>query len=179
MLIATQNPFDFEGTYALPENQLDRFFMRLNLGYPRPEEEARVLALRPADHALLELKPVLHAQDVLALQERVDKVRLDQSLVEYIVALANATRRRDDLHVGLSPRGALALAQSARATAVLNDRDYAIPEDVLNNVLPVCAHRIISRAYTSSSPHHLRDGVPADSPQGILQAILDSMESPA
>jgi MoxR-like ATPase len=138
-----------------------------------------VLALRPADHALLELKPVLHAQDVLALQERVDKVRLDQSLVEYIVALANATRRRDDLHVGLSPRGALALAQAARATAVLNDRDYAIPEDVLGNVAPVCAHRIISRAYTTSSPHHLREGVPPDSPQGILQAVLESLPSPA
>ncbi len=179
MLIATQNPFDFEGTYALPENQLDRFFMRLNLGYPHPEEESRVLALRPADHALHELKPVLHARDVLALQERVDAVRLDQSLVEYIVALANATRRRDDLHVGLSPRGALALAQAARATAVLQDRDYAIPEDVLSNVVPVCAHRIISRAYTGASPHHLRDGVPPDSPQGILAAILDTLESPA
>ena len=79
----------------------------------------------------------------------------------------------------ISPRGALALAQAARATAVLHDRDYAITEDVLNNVVPVCAHRIISRAYTSASPHHLRDGVPPDSPQGILAAILDSLESPA
>ncbi len=179
MLVATQNPFDFEGTYALPENQLDRFFMRLNLGYPRPEDEARVLALRPADHALLTLKPVLHAADVIALQERVDAVRLDQSLVDYIVQLANATRRRDDLHVGISPRGALALAQAARATAVLNERDYAVPEDVYDNVIPVCAHRIVSRSFTGSAPHHLRDALPPDSPQGILQSILETLQSPA
>lgn len=181
MLIATQNPFDFEGTYALPENQLDRFFMRLNLGYPRPEDEARVLSLRPADHALLELKPVLHAREVLELQDRVDRVRLDQALVEYIVALAGATRKRDDLHVGLSPRGSLALAQAARATAVLNDRDYAIPEDIYDNVLQVCAHRIVPRAYTSSTPHHLRSGFapPPESAEGILQSVLESLPSPA
>ncbi|MCC6322725.1 MAG: MoxR family ATPase [Phycisphaerales bacterium] len=186
MIVATQNPFDFEGTYALPENQLDRFFMRINLGYPKPADEARVLFLRPAEHALHELKPVLHASDVLALQERVDQVRLDQSLIEYIIALADATRRRDDLHVGLSPRGALSLAQAARATAVLHDRDYVIPEDVLGNVTTVCAHRIISRAYTGHSPHHLRNGlggrgggVPHDSPPGILQSVMEGLKSPA
>jgi len=180
MLVATQNPFDFEGTYALPENQLDRFFMRINLGYPRPADEARVLALRPAEHALHELKPVLRAADVVMLQDLVDQVRLDDSLIEYIIALADATRQRDDLHVGLSPRGSLALAQAARATAVLNDRDYVIPEDILNNVGPVCSHRIISRAYSGSSTHHLRNGsVPSDSPQGILRSILDTLKSPS
>ncbi|MFN7019826.1 MAG: AAA family ATPase [Phycisphaerales bacterium] len=180
MIVATQNPFDFEGTYALPENQLDRFFMRINLGYPRPQDEARVLSLRPADQPLHELRPVLHAEDVLMLQSRTDSVRLDESLIDYIIELAGATRRRDDLHVGLSPRGALALAQAARATAVLNDRDYAVPEDVLDNVTPVCAHRIITRSYTGSSPHHLRgNGVPDDSPQGILRSIMEGLKSPA
>lgn len=180
MLVATQNPFDFEGTYALPENQLDRFFMRINLGYPRPADEARVLATRPADHALHELRPVLHASDVIDLQNRVDHVRLDESLIEYIIQLASATRMRDDLHVGLSPRGALALAQAARATAVLRERDYVIPEDVLTNVVPVCAHRIIPRSYTPSSTHHLRAGfVPPESPQGILNSILGTLKSPA
>ncbi len=181
MIIATQNPFDFEGTYPLPENQLDRFFMRISLGYPSPAVEQRVLALRPADHALHALKPVLHASDVLELQRQVDAVRLDQSLVEYIIALAGATRSRDDLQVGLSPRGALALAQAARATAALNGRDYAVPEDVIDNVLPVCAHRMIGRSY--SSPMRSGAGIsgeyPPDSPQGILMAILETLPSPA
>ncbi|MBY0260807.1 MAG: AAA family ATPase, partial [Phycisphaerales bacterium] len=145
MLVATQNPFDFEGTYPLPENQLDRFFMRIHLGYPSQEVEARVLAMRPSDHALHTLKPALHATDVLDLQRSVDAVRLDKTLIDYIISIAAATRQREDLQVGLSTRGALALAQAARATAVLNTRDYCIPEDVTNNLLPVCAHRVIAR----------------------------------
>ncbi|HMN40958.1 MAG TPA: AAA family ATPase [Phycisphaerales bacterium] len=184
MLIATQNPFDFEGTYPLPENQLDRFFMRISLGYPSPEVESRVLALRPADHALHALKPVLHAGDVLELQQQVDRVRMAPTLIQYIIALANATRSRDDLQVGLSPRGALALAQAARATAVLNERDYVVPEDVMDNVLTVCAHRMIGR----SSVSVLRGGAgggmggtgfPPDSPQGVLVSILETLPSPA
>ncbi len=180
MIIATQNPFDFEGTYPLPENQLDRFFMRISLGYPSAAVEQRVLALRPADHALHALKPVLHSSDVLALQAQVDAVRMDQSLIEYIIALAGATRSRDDLQVGLSPRGALALAQAARATAALHERDYAVPEDVMDNVLPVCAHRMIGRSYSSPSRSNASRGeYPPDSPQGILMAIMESLPSPA
>jgi len=183
MIIATQNPFDFEGTYPLPENQLDRFFMRISLGYPTPEVETRVLALRPADHALHALKPALHAIDVLALQRQVDDVRMDPTLVEYIIALANATRSRDDLHVGLSPRGALALAQAARATAVLRERDYAVPEDIMDNVLPVCAHRMIGRSNTApvraGRGGASGAGFPPDSPQGILSEILEALPSPA
>lgn len=180
MIVATQNPFDFEGTYPLPENQLDRFFMRISLGYPTPAVEGRVLALRPGDHALHALRPVLHASDVLELQQQVDRVRMDQSLIDYIIALANATRQREDLQVGLSPRGALALAQSARATAVLQGRDYAIPEDIMDNVLPVAAHRMIGRSYSTPMRGAAMGGVyPPDSPQGILMAITDSLPSPA
>ena len=182
MIVATQNPFDFEGTYPLPENQLDRFFMRINLGYPSAAVEQRVLSLRPGDYALHALKPVLKAADVLELQREVDAVRLEQPLIEYIIALAGATRTRDDLQVGLSPRGALALAQAARATAALNQRDYVVPEDILQNVLPVCAHRIIGRTY--SSPIRGTSGpsgtpvYPPDSTQGILTAILQTLPSP-
>jgi MoxR-like ATPase len=180
MLIATQNPFDFEGTYPLPENQLDRFFMRISLGYPSPEVEARVLALRPADHALHALKPVLHAADVLELQQQVDRVRMEPTLIQYIIALANATRSRDDLQVGLSPRGALALAQAARATAVLRARDYVVPEDVIDNVLPVCAHRMIGRSSVSFlRGMHNGGGYPPDSPHGVLTQILETLPSPA
>jgi MoxR-like ATPase len=143
MVIATQNPYDFEGTYLLPENQLDRFLMRVSLGYPSAEDEARILELRPAKAALPSLSPAISKQDLLALQDATDAVRMDSSLTKYIIALAQATRRDGEIQVGLSPRGALALAQAARATAVVAGRDYAIPEDVLSNIQAVCAHRVI------------------------------------
>jgi MoxR-like ATPase len=180
MLIATQNPFDFEGTYLLPENQLDRFLMRIGLGYPSAMDEARVLAERPADTELRDLKPVLHRDDVVRLQKQVDAVRMEKALIDYIVGIANATRKREDLQVGLSPRGALALAQAARATAVMDGRDYCIPEDLTANVLPVCAHRIIAKAYTSARVRHGdEDSYPPGSPQAILQDVMESVESPA
>jgi MoxR-like ATPase len=168
MVIATQNPYEFEGTYVLPENQLDRFLMRTNLGYPSPEDEARVLDLRPASYYLPQLEPVLHPSDVVALQKQVDEVRMDRSLLTYIVEFAGATRQHEELQVGLSPRGSLALAQAARATAVLEARDYVIPEDVLRNIQPVCAHRVIPRAY-------LQD---AEAAGRILRGIMESIESP-
>lgn len=171
MVVATQNPYEFEGTYLLPENQLDRFLMRTTLGYPSPSEEARVLELRPAHQELPKLEPVLTKADVVALQSQVDRVRLDETLTRYIVELAGTTRKHDQLQVGISPRGALALAQAARAVAVLDDRDYVIPEDILNNVIPVCAHRIIPRSYAGNGA--------ADSAVRILTDILESMPSPA
>ncbi|MCK6476755.1 MAG: AAA family ATPase, partial [Phycisphaerales bacterium] len=113
MVVATQNPHDFEGTYALPENQLDRFLMRINLGYPTPRDEARVLDLRPAGKTLHELAPVIDKTGVLELQLSTDAVRVDPALLDYIVAIANATRRHEQIQVGVSPRGSLALAQAA------------------------------------------------------------------
>lgn len=171
MVVATQNPYEFEGTYPLPENQLDRFLMRVSLGYPSPEDEARVIDLRPASSSLQQLEPVIHKDDVLAYQRRVDKVRLDRSLVDYIVAIANATRRSEELQIGLSPRGSLALAQTARATAVLAGRDYCIPEDVTRNVVGVAAHRVIPRAFGP--------GAHADTTAAIIRSIIQSVPSPA
>ncbi|MBX3406256.1 MAG: AAA family ATPase [Phycisphaeraceae bacterium] len=180
MLIATQNPFDFEGTYLLPENQLDRFLMRIGLGYPSPEAESRVLAERPADTELRDLRPVLHRDDVLALQQRVDRVRMEPVLIDYIVQIANATRKREDLQVGLSPRGALALAQAARATAVLAERDYCTPDDITQNLLPVGSHRVIAKAYTAARVRHDEHGTyPPGSAQAILLDVLEGVESPA
>jgi MoxR-like ATPase len=146
MVVATQNPFDFEGTYLLPENQLDRFFMRLSLGYPNAGEEARVLEVRPASAALHELRPVMTRDQLLKAQFEVDGVRVDRSLLDYVVALAGATRRHQGLLHGVSPRGSLALAQAARATAYCAGRDYATPEDILDNVENVCAHRVVARS---------------------------------
>lgn len=171
MVIATQNPYEFEGTYLLPENQLDRFLMQVSLGYPSPDDEARVIELRPAEAPLHTLKPVLTPQDVLALQQRVDSVRVDRSLIDYIIALAGVTRKHELLQVGLSPRGTLALAHASRATALMEGRDYCIPEDIIDNVLPVCAHRVVSRAY-------LQTGDMRATTQ-VFQEILQTVPAPA
>lgn len=176
MLIATQNPSDFEGTYVLPENQLDRFLMRITLGYPSPADEARVLELRPSHSPLHDLVPVMRAADLIALQARTDAVRLDRSLVEYIIAIATATRAHEALQLGLSPRGALALAQAARAAAVLDDRDYCIPEDVLNSLHAVAAHRVIPRVALGQLGGTARGTSTATR---ILDSVVQSVPSPA
>ena len=150
MVIATQNPNEFEGTYLLPENQLDRFLMRIGLGYPAAIDESRIIHRQPARNALQNMKAVMDSNDVLAFQREVDAVRLDQSLVDYIIAIAHATRQHPQLQLGVSPRGALALAQSARATARCADRNFVVPEDIVENVLAVCAHRIVLRASGAS-----------------------------
>ena len=170
MVIATQNPYEFEGTYFLPENQLDRFLMRINLGYPAPDDEVRILDVQPARTTLKALDPVLTREEVLSLQATTDAVRLDRSLADYIIALATATREDGDLRVGLSPRGSLAIAQAARATAVLAGRDHCIPEDVVENVLPVCAHRVVSK-----TAMHEGDTITA---RRIMQRILETVPSP-
>jgi MoxR-like ATPase len=170
MVIATQNPYEFEGSYLLPENQLDRFLMRIGVGYPSPEEEARVLELRPATTVLHDLKAVMNRSEVETLQKAVDAVRMDRSLVQYIVSLANATRRHEAVQVGLSPRGSLALAQAARATALIAGRDYVIPDDITANILPVCTHRVIPRAAIAESE--------ADSARRILEEAMQSVKCP-
>ncbi len=168
MVIATQNPYEFEGTYLLPENQLDRFLMRLALGYPNPEDEARVLDLRPSAHPLHDLAHVLTRAQVLELQQSVDQVKVAPALLQYVIAFANATRRHPALEVGLSPRGALALAQAARATALFRGRDYAIPEDITFNIASVCAHRVVPRG-----------GADANAVRQLLADALKSVPSPA
>ena len=171
MVVATQNPYEFEGTYFLPESQLDRFMMRVNLGYPAPDDESRILRLQPARTALVKLAPVMTAEEVLGLQQQVDAVKVDEALLDYVIALAAATRDNDDLQVGVSPRGALAIAQAGRANAVLHGRDYCVPEDIVSNVLPVCAHRVISKTYM-----HAGDTATT---RRIVQQVLETVPSPA
>jgi MoxR-like ATPase len=170
MVIATQNPYEFEGTYPLPENQLDRFFMRVSLGYPSPRDERRILETRPATNVLEGLESVIDRDQLLELQNETDRVSLDPAILEYIVSFANATRVDDRLRLGLSPRGSLALAQAARATALFNGRDYVIPEDVLDNVHAICSHRVIPRA----TP----EGVELDETEHVLTSIIQTLESP-
>ena len=171
MVVATQNPYEFEGTYFLPENQLDRFLMRISLGYPAPDDESRIIECQPARTAWTRLKPVLSAAEVIQLNEQVDNVSVDRALVNYVIALAEATRHNDGLQIGISPRGALALAQAARATALMHGRDYCIPEDIVSNVLPVCAHRVISKTYM-----HAGDTVTT---RRIIQQVMETVPSPA
>ncbi|MHC5022425.1 MAG: AAA family ATPase [Planctomycetota bacterium] len=171
MVVATQNPYEFEGTYFLPENQLDRFLMRVSLGYPAPDDESRIIRQQPARTTLTTLQPVMTGEEVLHLQEKVDSVNIDQALVDYVITLAAATRENDDLQVGVSPRGALSLAQAAKATAILHDRDYCVPEDIVSNVLPVLAHRVISKTYM-----HAGDTATT---RRLMQQVLETVPSPA
>jgi MoxR-like ATPase len=171
MVVATQNPYEFEGTYLLPENQLDRFLMRISLGYPSADDEGRILLKQPARTSLRDLRPVMGGPDVAALQDAVDAVRMDQSLVDYVIAIAAATRMHEELAVGVSPRGSLALAQAARATALLDGRDHCVPEDIVSNVLTVCAHRVVTR-----TAMHVGD---AQTARRILQQVLEQVASPA
>lgn len=170
LVIATQNPFEFEGTYFLPESQLDRFLMRIQLGYPSPEDESRILTINPLRTALHELKPVMTAQELVKLQQATDQVQIDQSLVDYVVHIAAATRTNDQLQIGVSPRGTLALIQAGKATAMMNDRDYVVPDDIISNVIPVFAHRVMSKTYM-----HDADGVAS---HRIMQQVLETVPSP-
>jgi MoxR-like ATPase len=169
LLIATQNPYEFDGTYPLPENQLDRFLMRMSIGYPAPQDEARVLSQRPGMRTLSELRPVLHATQLVALQEAVDNVHASPAVVQYIVQLANASRRHEGLIHGISPRGSLALAQASRARALMQGRGFITPEDVLAVIEPVCSHRIIARGAMPGSNATVQ----------ALREVVASVASPA
>ena len=170
IVIATQNPFEFEGTYFLPESQLDRFLMRISLGYPSPEDESRILTLDPSRTALGELRPVMTAEELVRLQEQVQALTMDTSLVDYVVQIAGATRRDEQLQTGVSTRGALALMHAAKATAMLHGRDYVVPEDITSNVISVFAHRVIPKSYA-----HDADAVTASR---IMQRLLETVPSP-
>lgn len=143
MVVATQNPNDFLGTYPLPENQLDRFLMRISLGYPDEQSERELLELRPSHTLLSKLQPVIHADEVNQIQQAIDEIHLSEPVRTYIVNFARATREAEGIDVGISPRGSLALAHAARAWAWIQGRDYVEPDDVYHLLVPVCAHRLV------------------------------------
>ena len=170
MVVATQNPFEFEGTYYLPENQLDRFLLRVSVGYPSRAAEAAILTTQPGRGALADLQPAVTAADVVALQDSVPSTRLDPAVVDYILDLVAATRSHEQLHLGVSPRGSLALTAVVQATAVLDGRDYVIPDDVKRMFLPCCAHRVISKSYLNTGE--------SDGTARVLQEVLDRVPAP-
>lgn len=142
LVIATQNPIEFHGTYPLPEAQLDRFGMRINLGYPARDREVDVLYSQFHHHPLDDLTPILDSAAILQLQTAVRAVKLDVRIARYLVDLADATRRHSSLKIGCSPRGTLLLFRTTQARAFVEGRDYAIPEDVKAVTVPTLAHRL-------------------------------------
>jgi MoxR-like ATPase len=146
LVMATQNPIEYEGTFPLPEAQLDRFLLRISLGYPDFSEEMAIIERQEQVHPIETLRAVVTPQQVLELQEAAKAVYVDRLVRQYIVNLVEATRRHRDISLGASPRASLGLFRAARALALLRDRDYAIPDDVKLLASPVIAHRLILSA---------------------------------
>jgi MoxR-like ATPase len=166
LVIATQNPIEYEGTFALPEAQLDRFMLRIRLGYPSPEDEQKILDEQKLSHPLDELGVVLDAVDLRDLQVAVRETYVDPSVADYIVRLVNATRTHPDVYLGASPRGSLALYRTGQAYAALSGRDYVIPDDVKALAESALAHRLIIK--TSSSMHDI-------DPRQVIAELLNSV----
>lgn len=151
MVIATQNPLEFEGTYPLPESQLDRFLLRISVGYPDRAHELKVLSSHREGEPVDGLEPVLSCEQIIELQEKVRQVRVDESINAYLLDVAHATRRSDELHVGVSIRGALSLYRASQAAALVDGRDFVVPDDVKSLAIPVISHRVITRGYLQGS----------------------------
>jgi MoxR-like ATPase len=171
LVVATQNPIESEGTYALPEAQLDRFILRTTVGYPAEAEEVELLSRRLArrqDEVALE--PVLTARTFIEMQASLEDVHIEPSLREYAVSIVTATRRSGQLEVGASPRGSLALLKLARARALLEGRDFVTPDDVRSIAVPALAHRLVLRAEVWARQ------VPAEA---VLREIIDTVPAPS
>ena len=172
IVLATQNPIEHHGTYPLPESQLDRFLLRLRMGYPEPEYEKTILRQQSLTSQLDTITPVMHSDDVLALQQEVREVAVDDSLVNYLLRIVRATRQADMLDLGVSPRGSLALYHAAQALAYVEGRDYAIPDDIKRLVVPVFAHRIVVNSRYSTGFRR------SDEAEAALQEILKTISVP-
>ena len=143
-VIATQNPIEYQGTYPLPEAQLDRFLIRLRIGYPDPADERRILKERGLILTADQVRPVLSVEEILALQAATERVTVEEPVLEYVLRIAEETRRSDKLKLGLSPRGALSLCRAAQAYALSLGRSYCEPDDVKRMAVPVVAHRVVA-----------------------------------
>jgi MoxR-like ATPase len=171
LVLATQNPFEFEGTYPLPESQLDRFLLRLRIGYPDRLAEKEILTRHRDGEPVDQLQPVLDAADVIGLQQAVRRVRVDDSLSDYILDLVAATRVHPNVYLGGSTRAALSLYRAAQAFALLSQRDYVVPDDIKQLARPVLAHRILTKTF--------RQGDRSDSADSLIAEILARTPVPA
>ncbi len=172
MVIATQNPVEHHGTYPLPESQLDRFLMRLRIGYPDTASERRILRNLPREPAPVAPASGLVAEDVLRLQDAVHRVTVDETLVDYMLAIVERTRSHESLTLGVSPRGSQALYRAVQAIALVEGRDYAIPDDVKRLAVPLFAHRVVINTRTTLVQRR------ADMGERIIEDILSQVEVP-
>ncbi len=172
LVIATQNPVEHHGTYPLPESQLDRFLMRIRMGYPSPETEKEILRKRTGDDPLEVLEPVAQAQDVQTMQEAAAHVHVDNSLLDYALEIVTRTRQSTELALGVSPRGTLMLQRAAQARAFLEGRDYCLPDDFKQLVVPVFAHRVIASGRQAGLPKK------AEWAEALLREIVESVRVP-
>ncbi len=170
LVIATQNPFEYEGTYPLPENQLDRFMMCLELGYPSRDVELKILSQHREGEPVDSLEPVLTTAQVVQLQKDVSGVRVEDSVSRYLLEIVAKTRNHPELILGVSTRGALTAYRAAQALAMAEGRAYVIPDDIKEVVIPVLAHRIVCRGA-------VREGHRQRASQ-ILRTLLDSVSVP-
>ncbi len=172
MVLATQNPIEHHGTYPLPESQLDRFMLRLRIGYPSLEDEKQILRDRERADPLDHLIPVMTADEVVELQNSVSAVSVDDALVEYLMSIVSATRDSEMLDLGVSPRGCLSLFRAAQALALTEERSYCIPDDVKRLVLPVFAHRILVSSRFASALRRSEEA------EAVLKEIMKTVSVP-
>jgi MoxR-like ATPase len=172
LVIATQNPVEHHGTYPLPESQLDRFLMRIKMGYPSPETEREILRKRASDDPLTSLEPVADVLEVLAMQDAVAHVKVDTSLLDYVLEIVNRTRATEQLALGVSPRGTLMLQRAAQARAYLDGRDYCLPDDFKQLAVAVFAHRVVA------SSRHASAQKKSETTESVLREIVDSVPVP-
>lgn len=172
MVLATQNPIEHHGTYPLPESQLDRFMLRLRIGYPAVTDERQILRDRERVEPLDEMQPVMSAADVLDLQQAVSEVSVDDAIVDYLMRIVAATRASEMLDLGVSPRGTLSLFRAAQALALTEERSYCLPDDVKRLVVPVFAHRIaVSSRYSSAMRR-------SEEAEAVLREIMKTISVP-
>ena len=172
LVLATQNPIEHHGTYPLPESQLDRFLMRIRMGYPNRASEKEIMRSHAGRSSADQTEPLLDAADVITIQETVSQVKVDDSLLDYALEIVDRTRQTEQFSLGVSPRGALMLHRAAQAYAHLEGRDYCLPDDFKRLVLPVFAHRVVvSSRYVSTQKK-------SEQAEAILREILDTTRVP-
>jgi MoxR-like ATPase len=175
LVIATQNPVEHHGTYPLPESQLDRFLMRIKMGYPSPETEREILRKRvthKGDNPIDALESIADVSEVLAMQEEVGHIKVDVSLQDYTLEIVNRTRTSEQLALGVSPRGTLMLQRAAQARAFLDGRDYCLPDDFKQLAVPVFSHRVVA------SSRHASLQKKSETTESVLREIVDSVRVP-
>jgi MoxR-like ATPase len=170
IVLATQNPYEFEGTYVLPESQLDRFMLRLRMGYPIRSEERKLLASHRDGEPVETLGAALSGEEVLQLQRGVRMVQVDDAIGDYLLDIVHATRRSEDLHVGVSTRGALTLYRAAQSLALVSGRYYVVPDDIKSLVVPVLAHRVVGKSFLQAGEF--------GAAEAIIRDIVDRIRVP-